>query len=220
MTTNNGVNTGLSGSTGSGSFVGSTSASLTTPILGTPTSGNLSNCTALPLTTGISGILPVANGGTNASTAAAAATSLLSSLTIAVPSGTLSGVTGDGTAYTLAYNTATTNIGSNYNTGTYTYTCPTTGNYEVILNAQVKNLAADNTTCVMGILLNGVLTYFFDISNPYNLSGGNGVLIGRTLKIACTATNTLAGQITIAGHATKNIDIGTAGSQFSVQFLG
>lgn len=58
MATNNQVNVGLSGASGSGAFAGNVSPSFTTPALGTPSAGVLTNCTGLP----------VAGGGTGNST--------------------------------------------------------------------------------------------------------------------------------------------------------
>ena len=45
MTTINTIGTVLSGSSGTGAFAGSTSATFVTPVLGTPASGNMTNCT-------------------------------------------------------------------------------------------------------------------------------------------------------------------------------
>jgi hypothetical protein len=61
-------------STGSGSVVLATSPTLVTPNLGTPSALTLTNASGLSLTTGVSGILPIANGGTNSSSVTTAPT--------------------------------------------------------------------------------------------------------------------------------------------------
>jgi hypothetical protein len=65
--------------TGTGELVFTNSPALVTPNLGTPSAAVLSNATGLPLATGVTGLLPVANGGTGTATP-----SLIGSATLVV----------------------------------------------------------------------------------------------------------------------------------------
>lgn len=134
--------------TGSGDVVRAIAPTLVTPNLGTPSSIQLTNGTGLPLTTGVIGVLPITNGGTNATNAASARTNLGATtvggnmFTLANPNAiTFPRFNADNTVSALDANSFRTAIGagSSNTNGTVTSVAFSIGNSGTDVNSTVTN---------------------------------------------------------------------------------
>lgn len=115
MTTQNSVNLGLAGATGSGAFVGATSPTLVTPVLGVASATSINGATL----TATNGTLTLANGSSLITSGANAITLTSTGTTnVTLPtSGTLisSAHNGLSTAWASIANNGTASILSSYN---------------------------------------------------------------------------------------------------------
>jgi len=84
----------------------------------------------------------------------------------AYPSGNLPNVTGDGTLYTIIYNTEIFDQNSDFNTGTGTYTSPVTSKVVFGGCAHCVNFTSNNTSFDYRLVTSN-RTYVLDIANPF-----------------------------------------------------
>ena len=174
--------------------------------------------TALPtngqLLIGSTGNAPVAASltSTNASITYTAGVGTLNLDIAAMPSffayvdATVPNVTGDGTVYTVIFNTEEFDTLSNFNTTTGMFTAPTDGLYCLGAQMTLDDIGAQHTQLNFHLTLSTGQIYPFDIENPRVI--GSPILLTRSSSALMQMASGTSAFITIqVSGVTKLVDV-------------
>lgn len=186
----NAVGNALTGSTGSGLFVGATSPSLVTPALGTPSSGVLTSCTGLPYNTGIT----------------------QAPILIATTSNTSI----DNSTPTVIFSAETVDSASAYDTGTGVFTVPVNGIYMIssVVNFSSVAIGAGGIQRLW-VDVGGSLVALLDERSWSSVTAV--VALSGSAFLSLTAAQTLS--IRSFNNTTTALNNTSSGNRFCVQWI-
>lgn len=113
----------------------------------------------------------------------------------------ITNVTGDGTAYTVVFDTVTVDRQSNYNSATGVFTCPRAGNYLITADVTLGNLAAGNTQGTIQVLKNGSSIVVDEFNVGVIRSPSNTTTLQANSQLQCAANDTLSISVSASGTA-------------------
>lgn len=133
---------------------------------------------------------------------------------LATNSGALTDVTGDGTVYTIAFDSEVADVGGNYNNGSYTFTAPVTGVYLFNLRLTLSGLAAAHTQGSILLTSTGGAEHLFNANYGAIRDVNNNLRLNGSAILYLSATNTVVAQVAVY-NGTKVVDIsGTAHTNY------
>lgn len=120
-------------------------------------------------------------------------------------SSTINNVTGDGTIYTIVFDTSLFDQGSNFNTGTGIFTAPVAGKYMFCANVTLSDIGAAHTDGVMLFVSN---THQYATCYGTTFAQSASGLLGYTATIitSMAVNDTMQVEVQVAG-GTKTVDV-------------